>query len=207
MRKILGFLLLLGFSLAFSQKAIYLVYSPGYFLDHSENAQPITYQDDFKSAQALKGGLILPIKGNLAFELTAGYQLAQIRYDSFHTFHNYTLSEESFPIELDLLISSTKMTGYGVGFSFVGTNHKLELDRPLDGTYRDVFNSRSIGLNGFIRYSWNIRSATYLLTDLCGRYIQGIKFNGAGRDFSNYNYNYFELMLSFGVGYKMQSRS
>ncbi|MCF7802367.1 MAG: hypothetical protein K9N34_10165 [Candidatus Marinimicrobia bacterium] len=195
-------ILLVYLSFSYGQKSVYLSYTPGYYLHHSENDQPITAANNYTDSGGLKAGFILPLKGFYHLELSTGYQVASIN-DPVPGYP-CKLSEVSVPVELKLLITSVNMTGYGLGAVFVGTNHIFETQKPLGGTYRDVFNSRGLGVNGFIRYSWQIGSQTFLLTDFTGQYIRGITYQGSDLNFSNYDYNYFELKCAFGIGYRLQ---
>jgi len=205
--RLLGLLILIGSTIVTAQPAYYATYSPGYFLNHSENDQPVTGRDKLQIAQGGVLGVIYPLKGYRHLEASIGYERTNLNHP--HSLPQgypepYNLWETSFPVTLRLFISSSELTGYGLGLIWAGTNHGMEIENPMvqGDNVRDVFNSQSLGCDGYVRFSWNIQRHVHLMTDLTLRYLQGFQYRGVDRDFSDYQYHYTQLLFSMGLGYK-----
>jgi len=212
MNKRVGILILFSIiSFGYPQTDYYFNYNLGYFIQHSENSMPITYQDDFQRSTGFSGGIDYPITNGKYLQINFGYSSAKLPYiqdvlnsngELLYTKKYGELTEEAYPLDIRLFISKTKMTGFGYGLTIIGTNHSLVLDRISGSKFRDIFNSTGLGINGIWRLSYGRYHPTYLISDIILRYVKAIRFNGGHRDFSNYNYNYLQISVSLGIGRK-----
>ncbi|MBT4661955.1 MAG: hypothetical protein HOA15_05915 [Candidatus Marinimicrobia bacterium] len=197
-------------SLGYSQMSYSVSYHSGYFMQHSEYDNPITENEEFQFSNGLQGSITYPIARNKYIQLNFG--LISSKLPLMDTFiisevHNTSyqkeigsLEEIAFPLDVRIFISEKGLTGYGCGITFSGINHSFKRKTPIGSRFEDTFNSTGLGLNGIVRFSYEISESTFLISDITVRYLKAIRFSGEGRDFSNYNHNTFQVTLAVGLG-------
>ncbi len=211
LKKYLPYFVILIVNNGFAEKMnCNLSLNKGYFINHSENLQPVTGDDEFIFYDGLTLGLEYPLNDSKYIQVVGGkfitkidfYQLLMTEFSDGDKIKVGYVSEETYPIDIRYFTSVNKMTGYGIGLTITGTNHIFSYDRHGGSTFKDIFNSTGIGINGNARLGKQLRRNYYLFTELLLRYVHAIAFEGEGRDFSNYNHNYFQVSLSLGLGSK-----
>ncbi|MBL6964003.1 MAG: hypothetical protein ISR55_09270 [Bacteroidetes bacterium] len=185
-----------------SIKAQFFYVSGGYgqFVKHSENDNPITAYQNFEKNVQWSAGAEIPLKQSQFIQVNFGTMATSIPFKK----DGGTVSEKTFPLDIRLFKSVSKMTGYGLGPTVTITNHSLQLFEDTDFGIEDIFNSVGIGINGLARVSFGPFYNTYILMDIGARYIKAIKFIGENRDFSNYSHEYGQVSISFGLGKKLK---
>ncbi len=179
----------------------------GYFLSHSENLKPVTGDDEFEFYDGFSLAIEYPLFGDKYIQLSAGQFTTKIDYYQKNLINSEDInvgyvSEETYPIDIRYFTSVDKMTGYGIGLTITGTNHIFKYDTYNNRTFKDIFNSTGLGLNGNARIGFSISQNIYLFTEIMMRYVKAVRFEGKGRDFSNYEHNYFQTSIAIGLGSK-----
>ncbi len=211
MRKYFLFFVILIVNNGMAEKINFnLSLNKGYFINHSENLQPVTGDDDFEFYNGFTFGLDFSLYYSKYIQVSGGqfiskidfYQLIMSELSDGDKIKVGYSSEETYPVDIRYFTSIDKMTGYGIGLTITGTNHIFSYDTYNDRTFKDIFNSTGIGVNGNVRLGRPVSQNYYIFTELLLRYVQAIAFEGEGRDFSNYDHNYFQVSLSLGLGSK-----
>lgn len=204
------FILLVFISNIHAQMNFNISYNKGYFINHSENLKPVTGDDDFEYFDGFSLGLEYPLFGNKYIQVSSKklltkinlYQLIAYASDLVENKKVGYIAEETYPIDIRYFTSINKMTGYGFGLTITGTNHILNYDLGDSRSFKDIFNSTGLGLNGNARIGISLSKNYYLFTELVMRYVKAVRFEGKGRDFSNYEHNYFQTSIAIGLGSK-----
>ena len=191
----------------FSQPHYFVGGNWGYFIQHSENKNPITRNIELKNSYGLNLGVEYPLNKNRYFQIEFGRFTSEIGENIIGASEDgqplhigtWSLREVTFPLEVRLFWSNKKMTGYGYGLTLTNTNHYYIRESSYY-TFEDIFHSTGVGINWTARFSKKIGEDLYLLSNITMRYINAVKFYGRGRDFSNFKHNYLQICLSLGLG-------
>lgn len=210
MKNYLLFFAILIINNIYAQMNFNLSLNKGYFINHSENLQPVTGNDEFVFYDGLNLGLEYPLNDSKYIQVTGGkfitkidfYQLKMSELSDGDKIKVGYLSEETYPVDIRYFTSVNKITGYGIGLTITGTNHIFSYDTFNDRIFKDIFNSTGIGVNGNVRLGRPVSQNYFIFTELLLRYMQAVAFEGKGRDFSNYDHNYFQVSLAIGFGSK-----
>ncbi|MBT4177926.1 MAG: hypothetical protein HOC46_07065 [Candidatus Marinimicrobia bacterium] len=171
----------------------------GQFVNHSENNNPVTAYQNFESVSEWSAGIEYPFNQAKFIQLNIGGIASSIPFSE----DGGIVCEKTYPLDIRLFNSKSKMTGYGLGPTFTITNHSLLIFENTDFEISDIFNSVGVGINGLARVSFGPFYKIYLLMDIKARYVKAINFNGENRDFSNYFHDYGHVSISLGLGKKL----
>jgi len=172
----------------------------GQFVNHSENNNPVTAYQNFESVSEWSAGIEYPFNQAKFIQLNIGGIASSIPFSE----DGGIVCEKTYPLDIRLFNSKSKMTGYGLGPTFTITNHSLRLFEDTFYGIEDIFNSIGIGINGLARVSFGPFYNTYILMDIGARYIKAIKFIGENRNFSDYSHEYGQISVSLGLGKKLK---
>ncbi|MGE5350530.1 MAG: hypothetical protein ACM3P0_00495 [Acidobacteriota bacterium] len=203
----------------FAQNSVSINMGYGYYAGNSENSDPITNGQKFRSHFLY--GLTLQKEDLFGLNLMLEYSYHKINRNDVFTFYGTDLSGlnqhriaggdlslVSHNFDLSYVGSLSRYFSYGAGPSFAIVNRIFELDAPFPvgsqyATLYDKLASSHLGVNGFLMFTMPIGEGTGFFVDskLKFRYTHSIGFDEGLRNLHDYSQEFTTTQVTLGVGY------
>lgn len=190
----------------------------GYFLYHSDNALPVTWDSNVK----WNYGVTLGYEFSPNDKTRALIQLGYYRTVVSDLFRGYItdnqdlvlgelspkLVQQSFPCDFSVIAPLSSRWDAGGGITVAATNHALSYKQWFNDRSKETFTSIGAGVCGMIRYTgYAEEQKREWFFEFKLRYVKSIHHFSGGRDLSGYNLDFLQAQVSLGLAYAFHKTS
>lgn len=201
--------------ISFSQEMLSISGVYGFNIYHSDNALPITRDNDFKNVFGFTLGYTHNLSEQYELRFDVGYlstnaknTLTETYYFDFGSPREFKvdLLQYSFPLDIIITQRIFKIVEVGIGVSLEGIKREVKLyGVGFPNILEDRLNIFSMGGNAILGFVYNIPNMERFLiySDIKFRYLVSVWKNTTERDLDNFTHNFLQSNFSIGIGFKL----